>query len=453
MKEYSIWGDNPTMKQIMAGLIMMILTACICLELSLTTSSFQQALANVSVLPRPVYSNPGQQVTVDVNISDIANLFAYDTSVWYQNYFVNATAVIRPVGHFLEPSNPANELVLKWEIKNDYNATHGRIWLSYTLLAPEAGRSGSGILARITFLIKTGGSSHIVLNDYPGRDGPVKLAGADTLPIPHTATDGMLITGPSLGVSRVPDSPSYRDHVTVTVLVTGLEEGDVQAIILSHSYSSVNGSGVANSTMISTGGNTYTANIPQYPYSVSVGYKVYLVDDWGYWSVSNAYNYAVIDNIPPQISLVTNSSSRILKANITEPANASGVDKAYFSLKMDEWNWWNTTMNFDINTRLWTVTIPFEPSFVNQTLDCVITARDRAGNNASTSSVVQPSAWWGADINSDSCVDIFDLVPVAVAFSSKPGDPNWNTLADINNDSLVDIFDIAVIALNFGETG
>jgi hypothetical protein len=44
-------------------------------------------------------------------------------------------------------------------------------------------------------------------------------------------------------------------------------------------------------------------------------------------------------------------------------------------------------------------------------------------------------------------------VPVAVAFSSKPGDPNWNTLADINNDSLVDIFDIAVIALNFGETG
>lgn len=198
----------------------------------------------------------------------------------------------------------------------------------------------------------------------------------------------MIIVGPSLDVSRVPDSPSHRDYVTVTMYVEGLEEGDVQAVILSHSYSSVNGSGAANNTMISIGGNTYTANIPQYPYSVSVGYKIYLMDDWGYWSVSNAYNYVVIDNIPPQISLVTNSSSRILKASIAEPANASGVDKAYFSLEVSKWDRWNATMDFDSNTGLWTVTIPFEPSFVNQTLDCVITAYDKTGNSASASSVV-----------------------------------------------------------------
>ena len=90
----------------------------------------------------------------------------------------------------------------------------------------------------------------------------------------------VIIVGPSLDVSRVPDSPSHRDYVTVTMYVEGLEEGDVQAVILSHSYSSVNGSGAANNTMISIGGNTYTASIPQYPYSVSVGYKVYLMDDW-----------------------------------------------------------------------------------------------------------------------------------------------------------------------------
>jgi len=441
------------MKRIMADLVIMIMVGCIFLELSLTSSSFQQALANVSVLPMPIYSIPGQQVIVDVNISDVTNLLAYDISIWYQNSFANATAVVRPIGHFLEPDNPANEFVVKWEIKNDYNATHGRIWLSYTLLAPEVGRSGSGILARMTFLIKTGGSSHIVLNDYPGRDGPVKLAGADTFPIPHTATDGVIIVGPSLDVGRVPDSPSYRDYVTVTVFVIGLEEGDIQTVILFHSYSSVNGSGATNNTMVSIGGNTYAANIPQYPYLASVGYKVYLMDNWGHWSISNAYNYVVIDNIPPQISFVTNSSSRILKANITEPANASGVDRAYFSLEVAEGDWWNTTMGFDGNTGLWTVTIPFESSFVNQTLECVITAYDRAGNSASLSSVVQPSAWWAADINSDNCVDIFDIVTVAVAFGSKPGDSNWNVLADINNDNLVDIFDIAVVAINFGETG
>ena len=56
------------------------------------------------------------------------------------------------------------------------------------------------------------------------------------------------------------------------------------------------------------------------------------------------------------------------------------------------------------------------------------------------------------DLNNDWVVDIFDITTVAVAFNSKPGDPNWNTIADINSDNLVDIFDIVVVAVHFGET-
>jgi hypothetical protein len=50
-------------------------------------------------------------------------------------------------------------------------------------------------------------------------------------------------------------------------------------------------------------------------------------------------------------------------------------------------------------------------------------------------------------------VDIFNIATLALAFSSKLGDPNWNSNADINNDGIVDIFDIAVVALHFGEIG
>jgi len=57
------------------------------------------------------------------------------------------------------------------------------------------------------------------------------------------------------------------------------------------------------------------------------------------------------------------------------------------------------------------------------------------------------------DVNADGIVDIFDITTVALAFSSIPGDSNWNPVADINNDQLVDIFDIVVVALHFGETG
>lgn len=52
----------------------------------------------------------------------------------------------------------------------------------------------------------------------------------------------------------------------------------------------------------------------------------------------------------------------------------------------------------------------------------------------------------------DSVVDIFDIVVVALAFGSDPGQSNWNPNADINNDGIVDIFDIVVVALHFGET-
>lgn len=57
-----------------------------------------------------------------------------------------------------------------------------------------------------------------------------------------------------------------------------------------------------------------------------------------------------------------------------------------------------------------------------------------------------------SDINGDYTVDIVDIVIAAIAFGSKPGDPNWNPIADVNNDLDVDIVDIVIIALEFGET-
>lgn len=57
------------------------------------------------------------------------------------------------------------------------------------------------------------------------------------------------------------------------------------------------------------------------------------------------------------------------------------------------------------------------------------------------------------DTNADNIVDIIDIVIIAGAFTSQPGDPNWNPVADINNDGIVDIIDIVIVAGHFGETG
>jgi parallel beta-helix repeat protein len=66
-----------------------------------------------------------------------------------------------------------------------------------------------------------------------------------------------------------------------------------------------------------------------------------------------------------------------------------------------------------------------------------------------TIEVVEPG---NPDVNGDGIVDIVDVVIVALAFGSEPGDPNWNPVADLNGDSIVDIVDIVLVAIHFGET-
>jgi hypothetical protein len=54
-----------------------------------------------------------------------------------------------------------------------------------------------------------------------------------------------------------------------------------------------------------------------------------------------------------------------------------------------------------------------------------------------------------ADLTNDGTVDIFDIVKVAIAYGSQPGDHNWNPNADLIQDSKVDIYDIVKAAANY----
>jgi hypothetical protein len=55
------------------------------------------------------------------------------------------------------------------------------------------------------------------------------------------------------------------------------------------------------------------------------------------------------------------------------------------------------------------------------------------------------------DLNLDGTVDISDAILAALAFGSRPEDPNWNSQADLNYDNIVDIFDVIILANNFGK--
>jgi hypothetical protein len=56
------------------------------------------------------------------------------------------------------------------------------------------------------------------------------------------------------------------------------------------------------------------------------------------------------------------------------------------------------------------------------------------------------------DINGDFKVNLADLVALAQAYGSKPGDTNWNANADIDGNGVVGLSDLVILAQNYGKT-
>ena len=55
------------------------------------------------------------------------------------------------------------------------------------------------------------------------------------------------------------------------------------------------------------------------------------------------------------------------------------------------------------------------------------------------------------DISGDGSVNLQDLVLLAKAYGSKPGEPNWNPKADIDGNGTVGLSDLVILAKNYGK--
>jgi len=57
---------------------------------------------------------------------------------------------------------------------------------------------------------------------------------------------------------------------------------------------------------------------------------------------------------------------------------------------------------------------------------------------------------WDVDING--IVNILDILQIAVAFGTQPGDPKWNPKADVDPNGIINILDVLQVAVHFGES-
>ena len=105
----------------------------------------------------------GSTFTINISIANVVDVFSYEFKVYYNNTLLHGVQVKLPKGHILEPVGVAYLFVIELEIIDDFNSTHGCAKVGATLLNPEPGRSGSGVLATITFQATNVGSCNFDL--------------------------------------------------------------------------------------------------------------------------------------------------------------------------------------------------------------------------------------------------------------------------------------------------
>ncbi len=149
----------------------------------------------VSIYPAETVINQGEVFSLNITVTNATDLYGYELKLYYDNTVVNCTGIEFPTGHLLEPTSPENLWIIKQEIDNNYNSTHGRIWLAISLLNPETGKTGNGTLARINFKALTPGTTTLTLQD-------VKLGDSQAQPIQTETING------TVRVNWPPETPS-----------------------------------------------------------------------------------------------------------------------------------------------------------------------------------------------------------------------------------------------------
>lgn len=143
--------------------------------------------------------NPSSPFSIDVNISNVDDLYGWEFTLYYNNTILNASSYSE--GTFL------SSVQLTWfamiNFTDNYNATHGIVWLTCTMKGPVPGATGSGTLASVTFNVNGGasGTTPLDLDD-------TKLIGNENSNkrltyMVHDTTDGS-VTIPPVAVPEFP---------------------------------------------------------------------------------------------------------------------------------------------------------------------------------------------------------------------------------------------------------
>jgi hypothetical protein len=136
----------------------------------------------------------GESFNIDFSVSDVSDLFGWQVPVFFLSRVINVVDVQE--GPFL--ANLGSTYFVEGTVTNNFNATHGVVWLACTLMGVDHGADGSGILATVNFIVVGVGETPLRIGGGPVPYNITKLRDSSPMGgqlIPHTTIGGYVRVG------------------------------------------------------------------------------------------------------------------------------------------------------------------------------------------------------------------------------------------------------------------
>jgi len=199
--------------KIHVNLILILLLTTFFSTSSYTPSTQANPTPILYIDPPSTTVNATETFNINATIANVTDLAGWELKLYYRNNIL--AAVKATEGPFLKQGGSTAFFTV--EFNNNYNTTHGRIWLTCTLLGNVPGVNDTGTLTTITFQAVAGGNTTLNLAD-------TVLGDSQANPINHTTNDGEVtvigvhdIAVTNINPLKTIIGQSYTMHINVTI--------------------------------------------------------------------------------------------------------------------------------------------------------------------------------------------------------------------------------------------
>ena len=445
--------------------------------------------------PAKLYINPpritdptmtvGSTFNLSLSIINATTLYSWKAKIFYDRTILNANAAYE--GNLLKSAGSTS---FAFNIRNDYNDTHGMIEMNCSLTSGD-GVNGNGELAIMTFEVLNLGQSNIVIVE-------ADLRNPSNITLPFNIFNGYFnnILMAVLGIEPSEISgPEYVPGTTFKINVTLDDCENLKTCIFNLTYvpsiireinlyiPPVSGQNPVKKLQIDDEAGyiwtqlTYPNQITTYEPAtimqiefqvVAMGISpINLISTQLYDSTGGSIIHEVhhgifiglirdiaVTKVLPELEIVYNGW--IVKINVTVKNKGNLTETFDVKIYYEDNSGGIGTVIDLLPDQETTITIDWNTTNVPPCTNYTISARvdplpyefNTADNMLSDGTI---KIRWMGDINGDGTVDMRDIGDMCTAFGSYPGRPNWNLYADLNRDGRVDLRDIGICCNNYGK--